>query len=180
MIVSRNVTTRDENDKQQPYNLSVPGGVSSVVNQNDTVYQVPFFQIFQGDLVRDHVNKPGRAVKPVPLHTNQSYAQPVSNVPDNQYSNSYFKIASDGSMAAMVPAQKALTWQLTDADGFGIVKERVWVTLQPGEIRVCTSCHGLNEMDQLDRSQPENPPLALLELLEYWKSNDLIFQNGFE
>lgn len=47
LIVSRNVTTRDENDKQQPYNLSVPGGVSSVVNQNDTVYQVPFFRYFR-------------------------------------------------------------------------------------------------------------------------------------
>ena len=62
------------------------------------------------------------------------------------------KIAPDGSFAALVPAQRALSWELTnnDAPGAekGVVRERYWLTFQPGEVRVCASCHGLNSLDQ--------------------------------
>jgi hypothetical protein len=76
-------------------------------------------------------------------------------------------------MAAFVPARRAMTWQLTDADGAGVVRERFWLTFQPGEIRVCTSCHGLNELDQAGDPMPENPPEALRTLLQWWQG----FQN---
>jgi hypothetical protein len=57
----------------------------------------------------------------------------------------------------------------TDATGTPLVRERYWVTFQPGEVRVCTSCHGLNEQDQAGHPIPINPPKALLTLLEHWK-----------
>jgi hypothetical protein len=79
-------------------------------------------------------------------------------------------IGSDGSMAAFVPAQRALTWQLTNNNGEGVVRERYWLTFQPGEIRVCTSCHGLSEYGQAGQSAPSNPPQALFELLQYWQT----------
>jgi hypothetical protein len=46
----------------------------------------------------------------------------------------------------------------------------MWITFQPGEIRVCTSCHGLNETDQAGHVAPLNPPQALFTLLQYWQS----------
>ena len=51
-------------------------------------------------------------------------------------------IAADGSMAAFIPARRAMSWQMTDPAGTGVVRERYWVTFQPGELRVCASCHG--------------------------------------
>lgn len=41
----------------------------------------------------------------------------------------------------------ALSWQLTDPQGTPVARERYWVTFQPGEVRVCTSCHGINDKD---------------------------------
>jgi hypothetical protein len=78
-------------------------------------------------------------------------------------------VAPDGSVAAFVPANRAMTWQLVSPTGVPVVRERYWITFQPGEIRVCTSCHGLNDMDQAHQSAPTNPPQALLQLLAHWK-----------
>jgi len=79
------------------------------------------------------------------------------------------KIGADGSTAAFVPARRALAWQTTDAAGTPIVRERVWVTFQPGEVRVCASCHGVNDKDQSDKPAPTNEPEALRDLLKLWK-----------
>ena len=79
-------------------------------------------------------------------------------------------LANDGSMAAFVPANRAMSWQLTDAGGNAVVRERYWLTFQPGEVRVCAACHGLNETDQAHNGLPQNPPQALLTLLHYWQS----------
>ncbi len=75
-------------------------------------------------------------------------------------------------MAAFVPAQRAVTWQLTDNAGEGVVRERYWLTFQPGEIRVCASCHGLSGVDQAGNNVPTNPPQALLTLLQHWLANN--------
>jgi len=74
-------------------------------------------------------------------------------------------------VAALVPAHRALSWQLTAADGTPVVRERYWLTFQPGEIRVCASCHGVNALDQAGQSPPANPPQALAQLLEWWKGH---------
>ncbi len=44
----------------------------------------------------------------------------------------------------MIPARRAMSWHLTDPAGVPQVRERYWLTFQPGEIRVCASCHGLS------------------------------------
>jgi hypothetical protein len=80
------------------------------------------------------------------------------------------QIAADGSVAAFVPARRALSWQLLDPQGEGVVRERYWLTFQPGEVRTCTSCHGPSSRDQLDRPAPVNPPAALASLLRAWKA----------
>jgi hypothetical protein len=73
-------------------------------------------------------------------------------------------------MAALVPARRALS-RLTDTNSTGVVRERYWLTFQPGEIRTCTSCHGLNTSDQANQPVPTNTPAALVSLLNYWKTN---------
>ena len=78
-------------------------------------------------------------------------------------------IGLDGSMAAFVPARRALAWQLVSPEHEPIVRERNWVSFAPGEIRVCAACHGINKADHLGNPEPENAPAALGDLLNRWK-----------
>jgi len=64
-----------------------------------------------------------------------------------------------------------MSWQLTDTNGIGVVRERYWLTFAAGEIRSCTSCHGINLETQANQPAPTNTPLALVQLLAYWKTN---------
>jgi hypothetical protein len=54
------------------------------------------------------------------------------------------------------------------------VRERYWLTFAPGEIRTCTSCHGINETTQANKPAPTNTPTALIQLLQYWKTNTMV------
>lgn len=168
LIITRNVTQRDRADKQQPFNLKVPGGVSSIAT-GGTAYDVSYLQIFQADALRGYgdINQPppGRRLLPRPMH------QPgVSQVADGPAGS--VAVAADGSIAALVPARRALTWQLTAPDGSGVVRERNWVSFQAGEIRVCSSCHGVNSQSQTGEPEPTNPPQALHDLLAAWKQEN--------
>jgi hydrazine synthase alpha subunit-like protein len=86
-------------------------------------------------------------------------------------------VATDGSQAAIVPARRAMSWQLIDTNGVGVVRERYWLTFASGEIRTCTSCHGINEETQANGPVPTNTPLALITLLNYWKTNTMVLPN---
>ncbi|MEP6790328.1 MAG: hypothetical protein ABI907_03090 [Ramlibacter sp.] len=165
LIVSRNVTSRDDADMQQPYNLRVPNGVESVSTSRPGArkYDVANLQIFQADQIRGYDHQ-GRRNIAQPLHD-----LPVSN-PNPGTGAGSVKIGLDGSTAALVPARRALTWQLTDTVGEPIVRERLWLTFQPGEVRVCASCHGANNKDQAGRTVINNEPEALRQLLAAWKN----------
>jgi Hydrazine synthase alpha subunit middle domain len=173
LAVVRNVTTRDVADKQQPFNLRVPGGTQTLASDwksGDKVYDVAHLQFFQADLIRGiggtSSPQPGRRVLAQPMHD----ASALSSNPAPTGPTGSVGVSSDGSAAAFVPARRAMSWQLTDGAGTNVVRERYWVTFQPGEIRVCSSCHGLNERDQAGQATPTNPPKALLELLQRWKT----------
>jgi hypothetical protein len=170
LIVARDVTQRDRADRHQPFNLQVPGGVASIAT-GGAAYDVSYFQIFQADAVRGYGDVPaqsrGRRVLARPMHgTGVSPTAPGGP-------ESAVALGLDGSMAALVPARRALTWQLTNASGVGVVRERNWLSFQAGEIRVCSSCHGVNSASQTDDPEPTNEPAALRELLQAWKA-----QNG--
>lgn len=164
LIVSRNVTTRDDIDKQQPYNLQVAGTNTKTTGAAGKVYDISDLQILQADQLRGLTTVPGRRVLPVPMHDDGG-----ENVPNATGPAGGVKLGSDGSLAAFVPANRALTWHLTAPDHGSVVKERYWVTFQAGEIRTCTSCHGLNTADQAGHAAPVNPPQALADLMDYWK-----------
>lgn len=173
LAVTRDVTNRDDLDRQQPFNLRVPGGVETIAGSG-TVYEVSYMQFFQADQLRGLTfggNQPraGRRVLAQYLHDPAALA---ANPREDDHPVGSVEIAPDGSMAAFVPARRAMTWQLTDGDGNGngVVRERYWITFQPGEVRVCASCHGLSELDQKGNGAPQNPPEALRRLLENWKT----------
>ena len=169
LVVSRDVTTRDGADRQQPFRLRVPGGGAEALPGSGTTYDVPFMQFFQGDLIRGMggpaTPRPGRRVLAQPMHD-----PVVQNPPLATPLQGAVKIGRDGSMAAFVPARRALSWHLTGPTGTPVVRERYWLTFQPGEIRTCTSCHGVNTKDQLNRPEPQNKPEALAELLRFYRT----------
>lgn len=168
LVVSHDVTTRDEADRQQPFNLRVAGTPTQTVGTPGKVYDVALLQFFQADQIRGVGGTaspyPGRRVLAQPLHT-----PGLPNPPNGSGVPGSVVLGSDGSMAAFVPARRALAWQLTDTAGTPVVRERYWLTFQPGEIRVCKSCHGVNQRDQAGRPPPDNAPEALVSLLGYWK-----------
>lgn len=171
LIVTRDQTSRDRADLQQPFNLRVPGGVASRAKGQAgaaaKMYDISHFQLFQADAVRAYRGRPGRRSLAQPLHDGAAIA---ANRPNPGGPAGSVRIAADGSTAAFVPARRALTWQSTDAAGTPIVRERNWITFQAGEMRSCASCHGTNTLDQAGRSAPANKPQALRQLLRYWKT----------
>jgi hypothetical protein len=164
VAVSRNVTLRDKADKQQPYQLRVRGGVSAVP-KTGKVYDVSHMQFFQGDQVRGigGVDAPraGRRVLAQLMHEPKA-TNAYTGVPGA------VSIAPDGSMAALVPASRAMTWQMTN-NQTPVVRERYWLSFAPGEVRVCASCHGINQKSQTGVTEPQNPPEALRQVLRQWK-----------
>lgn len=166
VIVTRNVTLRDRADRQQPFNLRVPGGVS-VQAKPGKVYDISHLQFYQADQIRGIGGtakpRPGRRVLAQPMRDNGH--NPYSGVPHAT------AVAPDGSAAAFVPARRALTWQLTDAAHQPVVRERYWLTFQPGEVRVCASCHGINKTALGGQTEPQNKPEGLRQLLQLWKTN---------
>jgi hypothetical protein len=172
VIVSRNVTTRDHADLQQPYNLQVAGSSTKTIGNGGKLYPIAHLQLFQADQLRGlggtSTPKPGRRVLAQLLHDPAATAK---NPPDPGGPPSSVKIASDGSIAAFVPAHRATSWQTTDGTGTPVVRERYWLTFQPGEVRVCASCHGLNSHDQANETVPTNEPAALHTLLQAWKAS---------
>jgi hypothetical protein len=161
LVISRNVTQRDRNDVQQPYNLRVPGGVSSAP-RDGTVYDISHLQFVQGDLIRAYENgNRGRRVLATPMYGDDLVTSPEG--PDGSVA-----LGPDGSMAAFVPARRAMSWQLVAPDGSAVVRERNWVSFRAGEIRVCAACHGINRESQTGDPPPENQPEALRTLLQDW------------
>lgn len=176
LMVVRNATTRDALDRQQPFNLRVPGG-EQTLGAGGTIYDISALQIFQADLIRGIGGlddpAPGRRVLAQPMH-DVSGNLPAPGAPAGSVA-----IALDGSIAALVPARRALAWQTVAPDRTPVVRERNWITFQPGEIRVCDGCHGVNELNQAGEPPATNPPEALRALLESLAELPL-FSDGFE
>lgn len=170
LIISRNLTTRDKADTQQPYNLRITGTTTQDTPVPGKIYDISHLQLFQADQLRGYTGggntvRPGRRVLATPMHDAAGQNPADASGPPGSV-----LLGTDGSMAAFVPANRAMTWQTTAADGTPVVRERYWLSFQPGEIRTCTSCHGINTTDQSNQAVPQNEPQALHTLMQYWKS----------
>lgn len=167
LVVSRNVTARDDSDTQQPFNLRVPGGVVSDSSfGNEKVYDVTHLQFLQANLVRGYTNRAsGR--RPLAQYIPDDLAEGV-----NQSIEGAVELGSDGSVVAVVPAERAVTWHLIDEtqNNQSVVSERYWVNFAAGEVRVCANCHGINNQDQMGNPPPVNVPSALSQFLTRWQA----------
>ncbi len=176
VIVSRDVTTRDHADRQQPYNLRIAGTQHQTIGSPGKIYDIAWLQLFQADQLRSlnygDTNNPGYGRRVISQYLHEPA---VDNPAPYNAPAGAVQLAADGSQAAIVPARRAMTWQLADTNGVGIVRERYWLTFAPGEIRTCTSCHGINEETQAGGPVPTNTPLALVKLLAYWKTNTMVY-----
>lgn len=173
VAVSRDITHRDAADHQQPYYLRVAGTSKQTPNASGKIYDVSHMQFYQGDYIRGSgLTSPGgtphagRRVLAVPMHLPAGTNPDPGNGPAGSV-----RVGSDGSVAAFVPSQRPMTWQLTTPTAQPVVRERYWVTFQPGEIRVCASCHGTNDgAPNPINPIPQNKPEAFRELLRGWKA----------
>ncbi|MCP9770951.1 hypothetical protein EGI22_23855 [Lacihabitans sp. LS3-19] len=174
VLAIRDVTSRDDQDTQQPFNLRVDGGSHQTINpaHPNGIYDVKHLQFLQNDQIRGiggiNTPKAGRRGIARFLHdpTAMTYNPPSTGAQGSA------NVHPDGSVAMIVPAKRALTWQLTDANNKGIVRERLWLSTRPGEIRTCTSCHGESTLNQAGLTSPTNAPQALTTLLNYVKTID--------
>jgi hypothetical protein len=179
LVVSHNVTKRDRADRQQPFNLRIAGttnvtwGPTNTGVTNPKLYDISYMQFLQADHRRGYTGggtniQPGRRVLATPMHEIAA-----DNPTDtNAFWSGTVKLSDDGSLAALVPARRAVTHHLLGTNYESVVKERYWITYQPGEIRTCKNCHGINTIDQAGQGQPNNPPEALRDLLRYWKAQN--------
>ncbi|MSQ47815.1 MAG: hypothetical protein EXR78_05400 [Deltaproteobacteria bacterium] len=163
LVVSRNVTRRA--DRQQDFNLKITGSSTQTALPGTIPVEISHLQFFQGDLLRGYNNfSSGRRVLGQVMHN--GLLPPLLAGPKGSV-----KLGPDGSMAAFVPAERALSWQLTTPTGTPIIRERYWVTFARGEIRVCANCHGVNTKDVvLSQPEPTNPPQALRTLLRWYRA----------
>jgi len=159
LITSRDVTVRA--DRQQDFNLKIAWSDHKTAAPGVTPKQLGYLQFFEGQQLRGFANFPGRRVLARPI--GNSVNPIVAGAPSGAV-----KLGADGSMAAFVPAGRALSWQTTETDGTAAVRERYWLTFQPGEIRACTNCHGVNTADVFGGPIPQNEPAALRELARWW------------
>jgi hypothetical protein len=174
VMAIRDVTSRDDADEQQPFNLKVAGSAHQTVHPNHPapLYEVKHLQFLQNDQIRGiggiNTPKPGRRGIAQFLHdpTAMLYNPPTTGTQGSA------NIHPDGSAAMVVPARRAITWQLTDQNNKGVVRERLWLSTRPGEIRTCTSCHGESTLNQAGQLSPTNAPQALSALLNHIKLID--------
>lgn len=181
VMVVRDTTARDDAEKQQPFNLRVPGGRQTPANPVGRVYDIAHFQVYQGDqlrgMYRGNANPiAGRRVIAQAMHDGAALR---ANIPNPGGPAGSVAIASDGSAAVVVPASRALAWQSTAPDGTPVVRERFWITLQPGEVRACDGCHGVNRVSQGGQPASQQTAQAFIDLLENYKRRPL-FADGFE
>jgi Calx-beta domain len=182
LSVSFDVTKRDRHDKQQPYNLrvswsghqTIKPGTLTTIGSPGVPYDIAWMRFHQGDLRRGYAltgSTPlaGRRVVATPMHDTMPLNVPTAGAPAGSV-----RIGDDGSVAAIVPAGKAMTWEMLNNDAAltSQVKERFWVTFQRGEVRTCANCHGINTFDQAGATAPSNPPSALAALLAHWKTTN--------
>ncbi len=165
LIVSRDVTRRA--DRQQDVNLRIAGGTAQTSEPGATPVDLLYMQFFQGDLVRGYGNSGRAGRRAIAQAMHDGLLPSLTGAPAASV-----RLAGDGSMAALVPARRALSWQMTKPNGEAVVRERYWVTFAPGEIRSCTNCHGLNTTDVVAHQPvPINPPQALRDLLRWYRTN---------
>ncbi|MCF6289000.1 MAG: hypothetical protein L3J53_07185 [Proteobacteria bacterium] len=183
VVVMRDLTTRDVADKQQPFNLKVADSSHQTIGTTGLIYEIAYMQFLQGDQIRGYggIDNPRDGQRVIAQFQHDTNAA-AHNITFAGAPIASTEIYPDGSAAFFVPAQRAMAWQSLAPDSTPVVRERYWITFQPGEIRACGGCHGVNNLDQSGELPSIQKAEAFRALLQHWQQNfpDLIFSNGFE
>ena len=183
VIVMRDVTTRDAADRQQPFNLQVAGTSHQNIGSAGQIYDISHMQFLQADQIRGSggiINPDaGQRVLAQFLHDTNATN---SNINFAGAPTGSVEIYPDGSVSLFVPARRAMAWQSLATDASPVVRERYWINFQPGEIRACGGCHGVNNLDQAGNPPNTQKAQAFRALLQHWKQNlNLVgFKDSFE
>lgn len=186
VVVMRDVTTRDSTDQQQPFNLRVPSSGHQNSGDSGHIYDISHLQFVQADQVRGIGGEGGIATAKNGQRVLAQYMHDTKAIDNNIVfagaPEGAVEIYPDGSVAAFVPARRAMAWQTVSPEMTPVVRERYWITFQPGEIRACGGCHGINNVDQAGAAPNTQEAQAFRALLQHWKQNlnTLIYANGFE
>ena len=109
LIISRDVTTRDHGDRQQPFNLRVANTSHQTTGASGKLYDIAWLQLFQADQLRGlnfgNVGNPGNGRRVIAQYLHEPA---VDNPSDPNSLIASVKIAPDGSQAAIVPAPKTI------------------------------------------------------------------------
>lgn len=102
-------------------------------------------------------------------------------------------VLADGSFAVVLPADVPVQWELLDAAGGILVRERFGTELKAGEVRRCNGCHAPHDgrtgsTTNLALASPTNlsgrvvdtDGNGVVDLLEAPPIADLVFTDGFE
>ncbi|MEZ6026036.1 MAG: hypothetical protein R3E85_07635 [Planctomycetota bacterium] len=164
LIVSRDVTTRDRIDRQQPFNLQVTGTSHATLGAGGKVYDVSYLQI-AGRHDPRHRHEPRHATPGSPRAGTLSTTLP--SIIRRRATPTRPRAAWRSPMTgrSLLPCPRAGPSRGSSST----TRARRWcksatATFQPGEVRVCTSCHGLNQVDQAGAPAPTNAPKVLLTL----------------
>ena len=116
-----------------------------------------------GSVMRRHAKSiriveglPARAGRPRPRSRHSQLSVPLNA----EVSLGEVPIQPDGSFFVEVPAGRALIFQALDENGMNLTFHKSWVSVMPGENRLCMGCHEhrdhapLNQMPQALRKLP--------------------------
>src|SRR5690606_2129399 len=110
LVVSRDVTVRA--DRQQAFNLKVAWSDHQTAGPESTPDELGWMQFFEGQQVRGYTNLGSGGRRILARHMRNDLNPLVAGRPMGGV-----KLGDDGSMAAFVPARRALAWQTTEVDG---------------------------------------------------------------
>jgi hypothetical protein len=166
--VTRDQTSRDRADLQQPFNLQVPRGVKNGV-EDDVWRQGLRYRAFPvvSGRAGARVSRTSRAPPARPAAARRRIGQSGQSARPGRRRQDRRRWLHRGVRAGVAGAD--LADDRRDA-GTPVVRERNWIAFQAGEVRVCASCHGTNTANQTGLAAPVNKPPALRELLNYWKT----------
>lgn len=141
LLVSRNVTARDRNDRQQPFNLRVAGGGVESITTSGKVYEVSDLQFFLGELLRGYGSQNNQSAR------RRVLAQPLAlsrKQPLERGRFSWQRAHCPGWLhGSYCSAQRALTWQLISPNGTPVSARALLVNLptrRSARVRILSWC----------------------------------------
>ena len=138
-VVARTPPALAEGEMKPLYPYAIVNAFDVTLRENDQQPNPSPGQITEIRVLREDVRTPNTHDQQVDGGTGTGAFDPWDD-PDTEVIGTA-PVAADESFAVIVPVDTPLTWELLDAAGNVIVRERFGTELRAGEIRQCAGCH---------------------------------------